>query len=46
MGAARTRTLPGRLEDAAGIADSCLRAAELAPDDPTPWVVLLGLSPL
>lgn len=34
----------GRLEDAAGIADSCLRAAELAPRDPTPWVVLLGLS--
>ncbi|MFI9331233.1 hypothetical protein ACIGZJ_27325 [Kitasatospora sp. NPDC052868] len=36
----------GRLEDAAGIADSCLRAAELAPEDPTPWVVLLGLSRL
>ena len=36
----------GSLEDAAGIADSCLRAAELAPEDPTPWVVLLGLSRL
>ncbi|MET9732758.1 hypothetical protein ABZZ79_19550 [Streptomyces sp. NPDC006458] len=36
----------GRLEDAADIADSCLRAAELAPEDPTPWVVLLDLSRL
>lgn len=36
----------GRPQDAAGIADSCLRAAELAPEDPTPWVVLLGLSRL
>jgi hypothetical protein len=36
----------GRLEDAAGTANSCLRAAELAPEDPTPWVVLLGLSRL
>ncbi|MGX6750611.1 hypothetical protein ACM562_25290 [Streptomyces xantholiticus] len=36
----------GYLEDAAGIADSCRRAAELAPEDPTPWVVMLGLSRL
>ncbi|MEU3493697.1 hypothetical protein ABZ747_09405 [Kitasatospora cineracea] len=36
----------GRLEDAADIADKCLRAAELAPEDPAPWVVLLGLSRL
>ena len=40
---ARSRERP---EDAAGIADACLRAAELAPEDPTPWVVLLGLSRL
>ncbi|WP_033220919.1 hypothetical protein [Kitasatospora phosalacinea] len=36
----------GQLEDAAGTADTCLRAAELAPADPAPWVVLLGLSRL
>ncbi|MEV0179945.1 hypothetical protein AB0I54_11670 [Streptomyces sp. NPDC050625] len=36
----------GHLEDAAAVADSCLRAAELAPADPTPWVVLLGLARL
>lgn len=34
------------LEDSAGIVDSCLRAAELAPQDPTPWVVLLGAARL
>ncbi|MCS0603107.1 hypothetical protein NX794_18090 [Streptomyces sp. LP11] len=28
-------------EDAAEAVDLCLRAAALAPDDPTPWVVLL-----
>lgn len=43
MGAARTRTLPGA---SAGRGDSCLRAAELAPEDPTPGVILLGLSRL
>jgi hypothetical protein len=31
----------GRLDDAADVIDSCLRAAELTPQDPTPWVVLL-----
>ncbi|MEU6510113.1 hypothetical protein [Streptomyces sp. NPDC046942] len=31
----------GSLEDAAGVIDSCLRAAELTPEDPTPWVVVL-----
>jgi len=36
----------GRPHDAAGIADGCLRANELAPEDPTSWVVLLGLSRL
>ncbi|WP_326841059.1 hypothetical protein OHB33_00875 [Streptomyces sp. NBC_01558] len=41
----RGRSL-GRPQDAVGIIGSCLRAAELAPKDPTPWVVLLGLSRL
>lgn len=36
----------GRPQDAADIADSCPRAAELAPEDPTSWVVPLGLSRL
>ncbi|MGW7379076.1 hypothetical protein [Streptomyces sp. NPDC054794] len=36
----------GNLEDADAIAKSCFRAAELAPADPTPWVVLLGLARL
>ncbi|MFE0513943.1 hypothetical protein [Streptomyces sp. NPDC058964] len=36
----------GRLEDGAAVAESCFQAAELAPEDPTPWVVLLGLSRL
>jgi len=34
----------GSLEDAAGTVDRCLRAAELAPEDPTPWVVLLAVA--
>ncbi|MFI9272977.1 hypothetical protein ACIGXM_19950 [Kitasatospora sp. NPDC052896] len=29
--------------DAQAVADRCYRAAELWPEDPTPWVVLLGL---
>ncbi|MDH6577326.1 hypothetical protein [Kitasatospora sp. MAP5-34] len=33
----------GRMEDAHAAADSCHRAAELQPNDPTPWVVLLGI---
>ncbi|MEV7773500.1 hypothetical protein [Kitasatospora sp. NPDC086791] len=33
----------GRMEDARAAADTCYRAADLAPDDPTPWVVLLGI---
>ncbi|WBO61780.1 hypothetical protein [Streptomyces camelliae] len=37
---ARARS-QGSLEDAAGVIDSCLRAAELTPEDPTPWVVVL-----
>ncbi|MEU9990965.1 hypothetical protein ACFZCP_21400 [Streptomyces sp. NPDC007971] len=36
----------GGLDDAAGVIDSCLRAAELAPQDPTPWVVVLGAARL
>lgn len=36
----------GGLEDPAGVTDSCLQAAELAPDDPVPWVVLLGVARL
>jgi hypothetical protein len=36
----------GHLEDAAKVTDSCFRAAELAPEDPAPWVVLLGVSRL
>ncbi|MEU6772377.1 hypothetical protein [Streptomyces sp. NPDC046759] len=38
--------LQGHLEDPAGAVDSCLRAAELAPADPTPWVALLGVARL
>ncbi|MGW2485791.1 hypothetical protein ACWCV9_01045 [Streptomyces sp. NPDC001606] len=37
----RTQDQPG---DSADAVDSCLRAAELAPQDPTPWVALLGLA--
>ncbi|MFE9452236.1 hypothetical protein [Streptomyces sp. NPDC006739] len=36
----------GRLDDAAAVVDSCLRAAQLVPEDPTPWVVLLGVGRL
>ncbi|MFJ3306363.1 hypothetical protein ACIPSA_25230 [Streptomyces sp. NPDC086549] len=36
----------GRLEDGDAVAKSCFQAADLAPEDPTPWVVLLGLSRL
>ncbi|MFF3907889.1 hypothetical protein ACFYZJ_18300 [Streptomyces sp. NPDC001848] len=36
----------GRLEDAPEVTETCLRAADLAPQDPTPWVVLLGVSRL
>ncbi|MGW3208135.1 hypothetical protein [Streptomyces sp. NPDC001135] len=36
----------GRLEDPAGTVDACLRAAELTPDDPTPWVALLAVARL
>jgi hypothetical protein len=45
-----TRLAHGRaqrgLEDAPAVAAACVRAAELAPDDPTPWVVLLGVARL
>ncbi|MFJ3231043.1 hypothetical protein [Streptomyces sp. NPDC086787] len=34
------------LADGNTIAQNCFRAAELAPQDPTPWVVLLGLARL
>ncbi|MFF0415703.1 hypothetical protein ACFYUY_35400 [Kitasatospora sp. NPDC004745] len=33
----------GRMEDARAAAENCYRASDLAPDDPTPWVVLLGI---
>ncbi|MGW3268552.1 hypothetical protein [Streptomyces sp. NPDC001056] len=36
----------GRPEDASEATDLCLRAAELAPDDPTPWVALLAVARL
>jgi hypothetical protein len=36
----------GSLEDAAEAVDMCLRAAEIAPDDPTPWVILLEVARL
>ncbi|MER6126619.1 hypothetical protein ABT173_29190 [Streptomyces sp. NPDC001795] len=36
----------GRLENATAVTEGCLRAADLAPEDPTPWVVLLGVSRL
>ncbi|QHA08049.1 hypothetical protein GQF42_36550 [Streptomyces broussonetiae] len=36
----------GGLEDAAGVIDSCLRAATLTPEDPTPWVVVLSAARL
>ncbi|MCZ0991502.1 hypothetical protein [Streptomyces diastatochromogenes] len=40
---ARARS-QGRPQDTGDATDACLRAAELAPEDPTPWVVLLGLA--
>ncbi|WP_317621181.1 hypothetical protein [Streptomyces sp. CBMA123] len=33
----------GRMEDAPATAECCRRAAAAVPDDPTPWVVLLGI---
>lgn len=36
----------GRPEDASEATDLCLRAAEIAPDDPTPWVTLLAVARL
>ncbi|MFE2726147.1 hypothetical protein [Kitasatospora sp. NPDC059327] len=33
----------GRMEDARAAADRCYGAADALPDDPTPWVVLLGI---
>lgn len=36
----------GYLEDAAAVTEICFRAADLAPEDPSPWVVLLGVSRL
>ncbi|MEU8587277.1 hypothetical protein AB0C59_09785 [Streptomyces sp. NPDC048664] len=36
----------GSLEDPTAVTDHCLRAAELIPDDPMPWVVLLGVARL
>ncbi|MFD8753287.1 hypothetical protein ACFV0O_20290 [Kitasatospora sp. NPDC059577] len=33
----------GQMEDARAAADTCYRAAEISPEDPTPWVVLLGI---
>jgi hypothetical protein len=32
---------PGRLDDAAATLDTCRRAADAAPADPTPWAALL-----
>lgn len=34
----------GRLEDAGQVVSQCHRAAELRPEDPLPWVVLLGVA--
>ncbi|MER7578806.1 hypothetical protein [Kitasatospora sp. NPDC097691] len=33
----------GKMDDARAAADNCYTAADLAPEDPTPWVVLLGI---
>ncbi|MFJ9953138.1 hypothetical protein [Kitasatospora sp. NPDC091207] len=33
----------GRMEQARTVADDCRRAAEALPEDPAPWVVLLGI---
>ncbi|MEV6209766.1 hypothetical protein [Kitasatospora sp. NPDC051914] len=35
--------LAGALEDPQGTVDRCRRAAELRPEDPTPWVALLAV---
>lgn len=37
-----TARLTGRLDDAAATLDTCRRAADAAPADPTPWVALLA----
>ncbi|MEV6837737.1 hypothetical protein AB0N17_25065 [Streptomyces sp. NPDC051133] len=42
---AQART-EGRLEDAAGAAQCCLKAADIVPEDPTPWVALLEVARL
>ncbi|MFF6996411.1 hypothetical protein ACFY93_15875 [Streptomyces sp. NPDC008313] len=34
----------GAMEDASSTAKQCVLAAELAPEDPAPWVVLLGVA--
>ncbi|MEV5803547.1 hypothetical protein [Streptomyces collinus] len=36
----------GHLEDRTDVIESCFRAAELAPEDPTPWIALLGVARL
>ncbi|MGW1982524.1 hypothetical protein ACWCPJ_08700 [Streptomyces collinus] len=36
----------GHLEGRTDVIESCLRAAELAPEDPTPWIALLGVARL
>ncbi|MEU3839524.1 hypothetical protein AB0E88_05760 [Streptomyces sp. NPDC028635] len=36
----------GRMTDAAATWKTCLLAAELAPEDPSPWVVMLGVARL
>lgn len=41
-GLERGRTAGG-MDDARAAADGCYRAAELQPNDPTPWVVLIGI---
>lgn len=38
---AHAQDRPGDMDD---VVESCLRAAELAPDDPTPWVALLKVA--
>lgn len=42
---ARARSL-GSPDEVGDATDTCLRAAELAPDDPTPWVALLAVARL
>ncbi|AOR30096.1 hypothetical protein BFF78_02540 [Streptomyces fodineus] len=36
----------GRLDDSDGTIATCLRAAEIVPEDPTPWVALLAVARL